>query len=285
MGAACGEPVCFAGFAEPLAQAYGAALAFSRSTFDNQMFVTEAGTDVAMLGIWDADAPTDDVGKGKYKDYQAILEADARDGKLIFINTYSDGGYPMGIVTDRADLPSGILDWYDAVDRALFINTPTGRLVVGGLEDYRSSKPRITSEKDVFEVDPGIYQAFAYQLIGDEERIIDEVKRQVGDDEYEYYSTRPTGCLTASLLIAAGLIVSFFWSWWSLLIAVVLSIAFAAYRTRANTQDERFMAVKRVSDEWDAAHPVILFVLEKVEEMQESDGFFGLDDESAQQDA
>ena len=249
------------------------------------MFITEAGTDVAMLGIWDADAPTDDVGKSNYKDYQAILDADARDGKLIYINTYSDGGYPMGIVADRAALPSGVLDGYDAVDRALFIHTPTGRLVVGGLEDYRSSKPQITSEKDVFEVDPGIYQASAYQLIDDEERIIDELKRQVGEDEYEYYSTRPTGCLAASFLIPAGLVASVFWSWWAMLIAFVLSIGYAAYRTKANTQDERFMAVKSVADEWDAAHPVILFVLEKVEEMQESDGFFDLDGQHAQEDA
>ncbi len=41
------------------------------------------------------------------------------------------------------------------------------------------------------------------------------------------------------------------------------------------------MAVKSVADEWDAAHPVILFVLEKVEEMQGADGFFDLDSQQS----
>lgn len=248
------------------------------------MFNTHAGTDAAMIGIWDAGTPGDDLRLRPFSEYFDAINADARDGKLLYVNTGGDGSYSVGIVVGRGQAPADLAAWYRPVERTLYLQAPTGRIVAGGLEDYRNSKPQITTDASVCDVGPGSYQVFAYQLTDDEERIDDEMASLVGDDALRYYYTRPDGCAPALVLVAAGLFASFVWSWWSMAIAVPLAVGYAVYRSYVNSRDETFIAVGKVIKAWDDQHPLFLFVLERVDHIQPSDGSIDISYESVDDD-
>ena len=249
------------------------------------MIILDAGTDVAMLGLWDANAPRDDIGKSNPGKFQELLDEDAHKGKLIYINTSSDGSFSIGICLCSNDLPEDLEKWYTQVDRRLFLNVESGQVIAGGLEDYRSSNPQITGDADLVTVRNGVYQISAYQAIYDDERKIEEIRDIVGEDEYAYYSSRSTGCLAFFVLFIAGLACSIFWSWWVIIPAILTGIVNAIYRSKVNSKDERYMKVQMQIDKWDSNHPVVVFLLKAVVSMGESDGYFDLDYETAEQDA
>ncbi len=99
------------------------------------------GTDAAMVGVWDPGVDRDH----QPDDYLAFLESEADAGRLLFINTGSDGSCPACIYVDEQPDPED-LALYTSPGRAFLIESVSGWLIAGGVEDFGSRKPVTTSE-------------------------------------------------------------------------------------------------------------------------------------------
>src|SRR5688572_20003201 len=95
----------------------------------------EVGTDVAMIGVWDA---ARDATPRPWKSADE-LEAEAAEGHLFLLHTGADGGGPVDVYVD-ADVPVEVLTTLKPLGREFLVAAPSGRLVIGGVEDYRAVK-------------------------------------------------------------------------------------------------------------------------------------------------
>jgi hypothetical protein len=170
----------------------------------------DAGTDVAAIGAWDV-TRTEPI--RKFSDLLLSLDADASAGHLFLINTGSDGGYLLEVRLDES-APDPVQ--YVAARREVLLRVPSGRLKVGGVEDYLSDHPpQITSELDVMEVSPGDYGVRLYlEREPDLERrhpddVTDEELRQVvSEDDLRFTNRRHrAGCVLMLLGLAAAVAV------------------------------------------------------------------------------
>jgi hypothetical protein len=157
----------------------------------------EAGTDVAMIGAWDASQADGALHKISYKRLMSTLHEDAVAGDLFLIHTGADGGGPIDVYVDEA-IPDNVLLEIEKQPGEFRLRVPTGRLVVGGVEDYRSLKPKITGPDSIVSLPAGDYELGCY--VGKEEEY-DGVSKStllnsLGTDDYVYWRRREnTGCL------------------------------------------------------------------------------------------
>src|SRR5262249_42288870 len=158
--------------------------------------------------------------------------SEAEAGRLFFINTGADGGYPTDIYVDETP-DSELLEVYTTNGREFLIRSESGRLIAGGLEDYGSDGPQITSQQDEFAGEPGRHALTLYQL--DDERADERARRYLGEDDYDYYQRRTTGTPWGCLMFVAALIVSFLKLWLVTLavFAVWIAYFFLWWRTLA----------------------------------------------------
>src|SRR5690242_19656674 len=150
----------------------------------------EAGTDVAMIGAWD-ESRNDTVPTNiQYKQLTKILHEDSQAGHLFLIHTGADGGGPIDIHIDEA-FPEVTLKQTRPADGEFLIRVPTGRLVVGGAEDYRSPKPRITDERSVVVLPAGDYRLRCRIRTEDEwvPKALSrgELEKLLGAEDYRYW--------------------------------------------------------------------------------------------------
>ncbi|PWU10578.1 MAG: hypothetical protein C5B50_25245 [Verrucomicrobia bacterium] len=131
----------------------------------------DAGTDVAMIGAWDTSRNDSPFPKTSFKKMMRALHEDAQAGHLFLIRTGADGGGPIDVYVDEP-LPESALAQTRRAEGEFLIRVPTGQLVVGGAEDYRSSKPRITGENSIVLLPAGDYCLRCY--IGTEEEWVPE---------------------------------------------------------------------------------------------------------------
>lgn len=94
----------------------------------------EAGTDIAMLGAWDASRSANPLAKLWGKEYGADLKADTEAGHLFFIATGADCGGPIDVFVDP-DPPPETRSEMTLLPGEFLLHVPSGKLVVGGVED------------------------------------------------------------------------------------------------------------------------------------------------------
>src|SRR5512133_1821196 len=82
----------------------------------------DAGTDVAMIGAWDAD-------RG----------ADAEQGHIFVLHTGADGGGPVDVYIDEP-VPADVMQRLTPIGDELVLALPSGTLIVDGVEHYRARK-------------------------------------------------------------------------------------------------------------------------------------------------
>src|SRR5829696_1609275 len=114
----------------------------------------DAGTDVALIGAWDAGrsgVPLD--GANGWMD---ALDRDVAANHLFLIHTEADGGGPIDVYVE-GEIPPNARRHARALGGEYLLAVPSGRLVVGGAEDYRAAVPRITSDSSVVNVAAGNY--------------------------------------------------------------------------------------------------------------------------------
>jgi hypothetical protein len=114
----------------------------------------EAGTDIARIGAWDASRNDTVVAKRWGKEWDRMLEEDAARGDLFLIDTGADGGGPIDVYCDT-EVPPEARAHTRLVAGEFLVCVPTGRLMVGGLEDYRSDeatsrRSRVTTASCIF---------------------------------------------------------------------------------------------------------------------------------------
>lgn len=238
-------------------------------------FETEAGTDIAMIGIWDADASGGEI---PFKCLIGEISKDGKEGKLLRVDTGADGGYSICVVSTLEELRTFRLDAYAKIEHDFFLKSETGAFIAGGLEDYRNGTPQITSKDNLFKLEPGAFKVHAYVHNEDEEQISKQVEAKTGVEELRYYQTRNNGLGIAIGAIGIGAALAFLWSWWALLAALLMASGVLIYFLRLNSSDARVQRVDQAFRIYEQAHPTLIFHFESVQGIGESRGFFHLDE-------
>jgi len=230
----------------------------------------DMGTDVAMVGLWDPAHEVMDPQKVPYEDILAFLQSEAQAGRLFYINTGGDGSYPTDVYVDEQP-DAELLGAYALRGRAFLIESKSGRLIAGGLEDFASSRPQITSDKDAFAVEPGRYALCFYEL--DQEKVLEQIKSHFVAGDLEYYESRHVGCMTGCLLFVAALVLMML-SWvlagmlpWLWMVAVGCLVLWAVniiVRQRRLAADEKYHDIARRIEAFYARFSSLIFVLERV---------------------
>jgi hypothetical protein len=188
-------------------------------------------TDVAMIGIWDAGRPSlaaSLASKG--------LEHEAAEGRLFLIHTGGDCGGEIDVLLDEPPAHDALKN-LRAVPGEFLLLAPSGRLTVGGAEDYRKEGPRTLGDDSTITVPSGDYRLCCYASKKKEEeapgRSIREVEVQtLGPEDLIYYRRLNRSQMKASLLgyltflLFPALVYPF---GWKIALAVTLALALPYY--------------------------------------------------------
>jgi hypothetical protein len=232
----------------------------------------ELGTDVAKVGIWDAEA-----GNGELRPYadlknstqEAAWEEDTAAGRLFLIETGSDGSYNAEFYINEP-VPADKLRLTRTVNREFLLRCPSGTLVAGGLEDYRMPNPRITGPDDGIPLPPGPYHLRLH--VGDHDDRMNEadVVTAVGEADYAYYqkvhSRQSLGCLLVFTAFIPAIVAG-----WDFLACALFAIAAGAVGYMGAgflmSLNDRY---QRIADKVNAYHqqiPALVFELTPVDEV------------------
>ncbi len=144
-----------------------------------------------MLGVWDKSSDVVDFSSLSMKQIGELLTTDADVGRLFLMELGADwGGFADVYV--NSEIEPDIQAQVRPVGKELLVTCSSGQLIVGGVEDYRSSEPKITSNKSVVSVDPGNYGISCH--IGGEENgeVADgpdpsQLEAAMGSELYTHY--------------------------------------------------------------------------------------------------
>jgi hypothetical protein len=188
----------------------------------------DAGTDVAMIGLWDAQRSATPLTPAESKKFADALEADAGQGHVFVVHTGGDGGGPVDLYIDEP-IPADVQERLEPGAGESVLILPTGALTVGGAEDYRSAKPRITGANSVVQVPAGKYSVRCYALNEEESPATEAaLRKRVGREDIEYYDrVNKRGCAAGAALLLLFPILWFPLGWkLALPITVAVFLAF-----------------------------------------------------------
>jgi len=208
------------------------------------------GTDIATIGAWDANCNQSPVAKRWGKVWDQTLKEDAAKGDIFLIYTGADMGGSIDIYLDT-EVPAEVKAASRPPDRDFLISVPTGRLVVGGAEDYRSDKPGITAENSVVQIPPGNYSLRCYiGNPGSEETGENPGESTIPPEDYAYFQKIQKrtllGCLTPLLFP----VLAWFVGWKiALPVTVVVFFSYFPIRERLLRRNTRYQQVLKALDE------------------------------------
>jgi len=188
----------------------------------------DAGTDVAMIGAWDADRGTQPVSAAEYKQLSDTLDADAEQGHLFVLHTGADGGGPVDVYVDEP-VPADIRERLTPIGDELVLAIPSGKLIVDGVEYYRARKANAARAERAVTVPAGDYLLRCYAPEDDEQeaepRSEQELEAIVGKDELRYYErvTR-SGCVIGLLVLFSFPVLGPFIGWRTAFITTVVGV-------------------------------------------------------------
>jgi hypothetical protein len=187
----------------------------------------DVGTDVAMIGAWDASRADASPGQAASQ----ALHAEAEQGDLFLIETRADGGGPVELYLDE-EVPPHLREDLHAMPRDFLLRLPSGRLVVGGVEDYRSTKaPVTTDQSQAIAMAAGEYRLRCFIRSDSEDEAPaseGELEKLVGAGRLARYDRmNKLGCLTgpATLLLFPALVLPLGWK----LALGITAVVFIAY--------------------------------------------------------
>jgi hypothetical protein len=242
--------------------------------FDSAQMKTriEAGTDIAMIGAWDAirnDAGLAGVSGGKL---DPLLKADCAAAHLFLLRTGADGGGPVDVYADSA-IPEDVRKQCRASKREFLISVPSGRLMVGGIEGYRSGSAATTAADRVVEIPAGDYALRC--LVPKGEVHFDpptraELEAKVGVEDFQYHRRIQRLALTAYFGVPVLFLILLFPLGWKRALAVAAVVGLISYGlVKLISSNERFRRVTKAENElWQAAQqrglPTLIFELRRV---------------------
>ena len=207
----------------------------------------DAGTDAALIAVWDATRGAHPLGQSD--DPRTALELDAAAGHVFGLELGGDGGGPVDIYVDEA-LPGAELAALRPVPGTYLLAVPTGALVVGGGEDYRASEPVNTSDRSVVRIPPGDYAIRGF-VPGDPEREApseDALRALVGPGELEWYDARNrAGCAIGVLLLLLFPLLLIPFSWMvALPVTIVAFVGWFPLRARLLKRSARYQRLHAI---------------------------------------
>ena len=166
----------------------------------------EVATDIAMLGAWDSSrSKKTPIQKLRASDL-ITLRSDAQSGDLFLIELGGDWEGLLDIYVN-SDLSETLKDNTFAVENEFLLSIPTGRLIVSGVEDYRSISRDNGSEERVVNIAPGRYGVRCWLRTKqslEEEEASDlpsetQIREALGESDFQYYKKvsrlESMGCL------------------------------------------------------------------------------------------
>ena len=227
-----------------------------------------------MIGAWDASRNDMAFANAPFKQIMATLHEDAQAGHLFLIHTGADGGGPIDVYVNESVTQLALKQTRPAEGEFL-VRVPTGRLVVGGAEDYRSPKPRITSGNSIVSLPAGDYRLRCH--IGTEDEWAPEgtskaeVEKSIGVEDYCYWRKFENIGLVGYLWLLLFPLLSFPFGWKLALglTLVVLVTWFYVRETFFLKRNARYQRIEKAVNDimkraQDAAPPTFVFELESV---------------------
>jgi hypothetical protein len=207
-----------------------------------------------MIGAWDERQGAQVLPRLPYPQLMKTLEADSKLGRLFLILTGADGGGPIDVYVDEA-VPRPLRKQLRHLKGEFLVCVPSGRLVVGGAEDYRSAQAQITDAASVVEIAAGDYALRCYCIrdAEDDDADIpsqDELRAAVGDDDYRYYKKLENRSLRGLLILLAFPALAYFFGWIVALIATLLPLGIYAHvQERQRNSDARYQRITQSINE------------------------------------
>ena len=225
----------------------------------------DAGTDVAMIGAWDAERDTTPFTAAETKRVPDALEADAAAGHLFLLRTGADGGGAIDLYIDEA-IPAEMQQRLAREGGEFLLAIPSGQLVVGGAEDYRSAEPRITGPDSCVAVPAGDYSLRCYRLEDEEQDAGSEKElgRLVGKADLAYYDhTNRIGCVGGLLTLLLFPLLSFLLGWkFALPLTAVAFLSYFPVREWLLKRNARYQRLHKIVPVFRIKNPDPSFVFE-----------------------
>jgi hypothetical protein len=175
----------------------------------------DAGTDVAMIGAWDARQLAPPFTAAELADRDHALERDVSRGALFLIRTGGDGGGPVDLYIDEP-APPAVLARVTPVAGEARLSLPGGALTVGGVEDYRSAGARISGPDRIVNVPAGDYAVRCYVQNDPEREPASEktLRTLVSPADIKYYDgVNQRGCVGGALTLLLFPLLAFPLGW------------------------------------------------------------------------
>lgn len=232
----------------------------------------DAGTDVAMVGAWDLERGAQPFSPEESKRLSDALDADAALGHLFVLHTGADGGGPVDVYLDEP-VPNDVTTSLTSVGDALVLAIPSGKLIVDGVEYYRSKKPDPARENRAVSVPAGDYLLRCYTPRDNAREAspgpAHELEALVGKEELRYYErvTR-SGCLIGLVLLLLFPILGPLAGWRiAFATTVVAVIGFFYVREWVLRRNERFARIREAvnAHRVGAQEPVFVIELRRIE--------------------
>ena len=209
----------------------------------------DAGTDVAMIGAWDAQQNASPFSAAELADQQNSLERDVSRGALFVIHTGGDGGGPVDLYIDEP-APPEVLARVTPIAGEARLSLPGGALTVGGVEDYRSPDARVISPDSIVNVPAGDYAVRCYVAKDAEREPASEktLRRLVSPADIKYYDgVNQRGCVAGALTLLLFPVLSYPLGWMiALPITVVVFLAFFPLREWALKRNARYQRLDAI---------------------------------------
>lgn len=165
----------------------------------------DIGTDIARIGAWDLNKNDSPFSHAELKNLDKALESDSSRGDLFLIKTGADGGGPIDIYIEE-EVPEKVKIITNEIHQHFLLSVPTGKLVIGGVEDYRSKQPKITGPDSMVTIAAGHYSLKCY--VGkNEDQYPDEdpeseLEKLVGAEDLRYYDRVTNWGLLSGIIFA-----------------------------------------------------------------------------------
>jgi hypothetical protein len=225
----------------------------------------DAGTDIAMIGAWEADRGVQPFTGPERQQLAETLEAEAAQGHLCVIHTRADGAGPVVAYIDE-DIPAELRERLTQLGDENLLAIPSGKLVVDGVEYYRGKNATAARPDSTAAVQPGDYGVRCYEVKATEEapRSQEELEALVGKGELRYFErVNQRGCFGGALTLFLFPILLAFVGWKiAFSITVVGFLGYFNVRERVLKRSARFSRLSDTIVRYRLEHEEPAFVLE-----------------------
>jgi len=230
--------------------------------------IAEAGTDGAIVALWDPEALPEGFDDRYRHESLELLELLQSEGKLFWTETGSDGAFLLHLFVDQA-APDHLAPYLqDPVEIPAF-QVPGGTLWFAGAEYvYRVEGELLRAHPHMgtrMELPAGVYRACFRRCEYPDDFIEDQVRSRLGNDAYRFRDASGGLIAAATFVSLAGIIALIFsrFAPWSIGIIAVGALLWVAVAKLSRS--DRYREVGRRSEEIEREFPSMIAELRSPE--------------------